>query len=44
METGSLVTSDNESHGSATVHRKKNVETEGEGNQSLLPCFSEPGK
>lgn len=37
METGSLVTSDNASHGSATIHREKNVEIEGEGNRS--PCF-----
>lgn len=30
------MTSDNESHGWATIHRAKNVEIEDEGNQSLF--------
>ena len=34
------MTSDNESHGSATIHREKNVEIEDEGNQSLFSLIS----
>ena len=34
------MTSDNKSHGSATIHREKNVEIEDEGNQNLFFLIS----